>query len=151
MLRRRRWHQVKKQASGCFLRSTRPFVSFPTEDVMIEVCVPQAKHNLQRPLPPTTTPPPPFPHAAPTAFAHHTLHGTQLIIAHANYVSWCEEKCQRCSVPVVRQINKCLMTRSVAPTNPFGLNWEGGHIYMTDDCERSLFVRSGCWLLLHAA
>lgn len=68
----------------------------PAEDVMIKVCVPQAKHNLQHPQVPLPV----------------TLHGAKLIIVQTNYMTrWEKYDCR--SVPVVCQINKCLMTLSL--------------------------------------
>lgn len=66
---------------------------FPAEDVMIKVCVP---HNLQHPQAPLPI----------------TLCGAKLIIVQTNYMTWWEEYNCR-SVPVVCQINKCLMTLSL--------------------------------------
>lgn len=68
----------------------------PAEDVMIKVCVPQAWHNLQHPQVPLPI----------------TRRGTKLIIVQTNYTTLREEYDCR-SVPVVCQINKCLMTLSL--------------------------------------
>lgn len=100
----------KKKAPGRFLRSTRAFIS----------AAPRRGRNDQSLCAAGVaqfTAPPPYhaPAHPPSALAHHTLHGTQLVIVHTNYMSRCEEERNRHSVPVVRQINKCLMTRSAAP------------------------------------
>lgn len=104
-------------------------------------------------------PPPSLPCAPPSALAHHTLHGTRLVVVHTNYMTRCEEECNRRSVPVPRQINKCLMTRSVAPTNPFFdlIRKEGAYARrMTQsECESiaggQLFIRPVYWSVLHEA